>query len=358
MTWITTFLIITLLIAVNALYVVAEFASVSARPSRLSGMIEKSENKLASQLLETIENPIKLDRYIATCQVGITLSSLGLGFYGQAQLAGVIAPVLTQIGMASPVVANSISATVVLILLSIFQVILGELVPKNIAIQYPERLALLTLQPMKWSISLFNPLIWIFNGSGNFLMRLFRIDFSSEHSHVHAPEEIALLVDESRSGGILQVGEYNLLKNTLALGREQIKDIMVPRDELLAAPSDISVDDLLDLLSSSKFSRAPIYDDSIDKIIGAVHLKELICRKEEKLEMQIRPVLYVHESMQAKMVLSSLQRKRFQVAIIVDEFGVTTGMVTIEDLVEEIFGEIEDEFDQIQLASEGLRDSL
>ena len=348
MIWITTFLIIALLIAINALYVVAEFASVSARPSRLSGMIAESGNKQALQLLETIESPSKLDAYIATCQVGITLSSLALGFYGQGQLSVVVAPILAEMGLVSPVAAASISATVVLILLSILQVLLGELVPKNISIQYPERLALLTLLPMKWSVVLFKPLITLFNGSGKLLMRLFRVEFASEHSHVHAPEEIALLVDESKSGGILQPGEYSLLKNTLALGREQISNVMVPKAELLAASKDKTVSEMLDLLSNSKFSRAPIYEGSIDKIIGAVHLKELICHQDEELKNHIHPVLYVHETMQAKMVLAALQRKRFQVAIIVDEFAVTIGMVTIEDLVEEIFGEIEDEFDQIQ----------
>lgn len=344
MIWVITFLIIAVLIAANALYVVAEFSSVSARPARLSGEAEQG-NRLAAQLLETIEDSRKLDTYIATCQVGITISSLALGFYGQAQLAVVVAPLLERVGIASGLAAQSLSATVVLALLSIFQILLGELVPKNIAIQYPERLAMLTARPMQWSIAAFKPLIWLFNGSGQVIMRALGLINASEHTHVHAPEEIAMLVDESRTGGVLPLDEYRLLRNTLNLARAKIQQVMIPKESMLTAPSTISGNELLEILAESQFSRAPIYRNSIDTIVGAVHIKELLCADKRDIEDVIRPVLYVHESMDATTVFTALQRKHFQIAIVVDEFGATVGMVTVEDLVEEIFGEIEDEFD-------------
>lgn len=339
-----TFLVLALLIAINALYVMAEFASVTARPSRLAGRVNKG-NKLAAKMLATIEDTVKLDTYIATCQVGITISSLALGFYGQAQLAGMVAPLLASAGIVSELAAQSVSATLVLIVLSIFQVLLGELVPKNISIQYPERLALLTARPMQWSIALFKPLIWVFNGSGRLIMRMFRLQTNSEHARVHAPDEIALLVDESRSGGILQRYEYQLLRNTLRLARTQIHEVMTPADKMLTAASATKATELLNTLAESQYSRVLIYKDSREAIIGAVHIKELLCLKEDDIEKVIRPVLFVHERMQAKTVFSALQQKRYQMAIVMDESGRTKGMVTIEDLVEEIFGEIEDEFD-------------
>ena len=179
MFWITTFLVIAILIGANAIYVAAEFSTVSSRPSRLSQYADEG-NHTARVILDIVEHPHKLDAYVATCQVGITLSSLVLGYYGQAQLSDSVTQILAKLGWGSEAAAESISATVILIILSIFQVWLGELVPKNIGIQIPERLAILTNTIMRWSGVIFNPLIWLFNGSGLLLMRIFNLEPDSE----------------------------------------------------------------------------------------------------------------------------------------------------------------------------------
>ncbi len=170
MFWVITFLIILILISFNALYVAAEFSTISSRRSRLSQHVDQG-NQLAETIIEIVGDPKKLDTYVATCQVGITISSLFLGFYGQAQLPALIAPIFSSFGDFTEVAAKSFSATVILVLLSLLQVLFGELVPKNIAIQYPEKLAIFTAIPMHWSGIIFRPLIWLFNGSGILLMR-------------------------------------------------------------------------------------------------------------------------------------------------------------------------------------------
>ena len=348
MFWLTTFLFITILIALNAIYVTAEFSTVSSRRSRLSHLANQG-NKSASVIFAIIKDPKKLDAYVATCQVGITLSSLILGFYGQAQLSGLISPLLNKFGNISLSIADSISAALILITLSILQVLLGELVPKNIGIQFPEQLSTLTNRPLQWSSRIFKPLIWLFNGSGNLIMRIFRLEPSSEHSHIHSPEEISLLIDESGSGGVLKHEEYRLLKNTIQMREAKVRQVMIPRAKMLTASNDLSVEQLLSLIADSPYSRIPIYTDTIDNIIGVIHLRDLLCfghsgSKQSKNEI-LYSVPFIPESMLVKEVFSLLQRKRFQVAIVLDEFGGTAGMVTLEDILEQVFGDLQDEFD-------------
>ncbi|MCB0227165.1 MAG: DUF21 domain-containing protein, partial [Anaerolineae bacterium] len=205
-----------LMIAANALYVAAEFATVSARKSRLNQMAV-SGNRLAKMLLPVVEDKDALDHYVAACQVGITLSSLVLGAYGQNVIAVALAPLLAEWGFFGDVVAFSVATTLVLIVLTTLQVMLGELLPKSIALQNPERLALLTVVPLRWSQLLFRPLIWLLNGSGNLILKVFNIDFHEGEESVHSPEEIELLVSESHEGGVLDVQEQQLLRNALHL---------------------------------------------------------------------------------------------------------------------------------------------
>lgn len=348
MFWISTFLIIVLLIAVNAFYVTAEFSTVSSRASRLSSLSEDG-NKVARFILEIVQNPQKLDSYVATCQVGITLSSLTLGFYGQSKLSFLILPILEKMGLESAVAAESISAAVILIFLSIFQILLGELIPKNVAMQYPERLAILTAKVMQWSNTLFKPLIYIFNGSGIALMRLFKIEPSAEHGHIHSPEEILLLVNESGEGGVLNNEEHRLLKNILKLSHAAVKHVMIPRTRMLSAPSSIKLPELFQLLADSPYSRIPIYKDKIDNIIGIIHLRDLIQAQRSFAQFNLLEIIhsvpFVPGAMPVQAVFSLLQKKHFQIAIVMDEFGGTAGMVTIEDLLEQVFGDLQDEFD-------------
>ncbi len=295
-----------------------------------------------------MENPKNLDMYVATCQVGITISSLVLGAYGRSEIPPLISPWLSDLGGLEPVASQSISFTLVLLFLTGTQVLLGELVPKNIGIQYPERLAVATAIPMRWFIWLFRPLIWLFNGSGQLIMRIFGTEVIAEHTHIHAPEEIVRLVEESSRGGLIQQEERRLLKNTLEMRESMVRQAMIPRTRMITAPEHLTADELFSLVAESPFSRFPLFRGSIDNIVSVVHLKDLLCIRRtgtKKLQDITRPVPFVPETMLVKTVIALLQRRHLQVAIVLDEFGGTAGMVTLEDLIEEIFGELQDEFD-------------
>ena len=341
---------VVVLIAFNALYVAAEFSTVSASRPRLAQLAEDGNNT-AQTLLTIIEDPHKLDAYVATCQVGITISSLVLGFYGQAQIAPLIAPLFVSLGNFSEVAALSTSITIILIFFSALQILFGELIPKNIGIQYPERMAILTEKPLLWSSQVFRPLIWLFNGSGQLIMRLFGLNKISEHAHLHRPEEILMLVEESGAGGLLDREEERLLKNILDINEVMVRQVMIPRTRMIAAPDNLPFDAIFKLIAESPFSRIPIYKDSIDNITGFVHLRDLLCHvrsdSKPKISDLMNPVPFFTETMAVKSAFSLLQRRRFHIAIVLDEFGGTSGLITLEDLIEEIFGDLQDEFDEL-----------
>ena len=351
--------VITLLIAINGFYVAAEFSTVSAQRSRLSQMADE-KNPGAQRMLAIVENAHKLDIHIAACQLGITLSSLILGVYGQSSFVAWIAPYLNQLDDSAQLVAQSLSATLILVLLTILQVVFGELMPKNVGLRYPERLAILTEPLMSLSVKFFQPLIWLFNGSGQLILRLFGMNAVAEHAHIHSPEEIVLMVEESSAGGMLDREERRLLVNTLQLRNVTARRVMLPRNRMLAAPVDTTCIELFHLLAESPYSRLPLYGETIDEIIGIVHLRDLILsyelpdqerHNEANLNgtLSAREILhgveFVPDSMLIEDVMKRMQLAHTNVAIVVDEYGGTAGMITFEDLIEEIIGEFEDEFD-------------
>ena len=347
--------VIVLLILVNGFYVAAEFSTVSARRPRLAQMADEGST-LARYVLEVVESPHALDTYIAACQLGITLSSLVLGYYGQAQILALAAPQLSRLEPAVEVAIRSAAATAILLVLTILQVILGELMPKNVGLQFPERLAILTAPLMRWSIILYQPLIWLFNGSGRFLLHLMGREAVAEQAHVHSPEEILILVEESSAGGVLDAEERRLLVNTLQLRNLTARKVMIPRTHMLAASVEQSVEELLTRLANSPYSRLPLYAESIDAIVGVVHLKDLLQVLYERqmgkisetpihARQLLHPVLHVPDSAPVEDVMDTMQRRRVNMVIVVDEYGGTAGMITFEDLVEEIIGEFQDEFD-------------
>ncbi|RIK38854.1 MAG: HlyC/CorC family transporter [Chloroflexi bacterium] len=350
------FAVIAFLIAVNGLYVAAEFSAVSARRPRLAQLADAG-NSSARIILDTISDPHKLDVYIAACQVGITLSSLLLGFYAQNQIIGWAAPFFDLFPAGVRTVVQPAVSVSILLGLTILQVILGELIPKNIGIQFPERLVLWTAAPMRWSLAFFRPLIWLFNGSGRLILRLFGVRAVAEHAHVHSPEEIVLLVEESSAGGVLDREERRLLVNTLQLRKQTVRKVMVPRSQMLAAEVDMPVEDLFRLLAGSVYSRLPLYEDSVDKIVGLVHLKDLLqlrywqrhpaaaAGQPQEVRQVMHPALFVPDSIPIEEVIAQMQATHQNIAIVVDEYGGTAGLVTFEDLMEEIIGDFQDEFD-------------
>jgi putative hemolysin len=341
-------LVTTALVALTTLYVAAEFATVSARRQRISQQAMAGDR--LAQLLEPImASPARLDTYIAACQVGITVSSLVLGFYGQSAIAGAIAPLFSQLGGLQATTAQSVAATVVLIVLTIFHVVLGELVPKSVALRYPERLARLTVVPMRWSMALFRPLIALFNGSGVLILRLLGVPPAGHHLHVHSPEEIELLVAESAKGGLLEPDERQLLRNAFHVGKLTAAQVMVPRTQLVAAPIDTKLRTLLELAVTTAYTRIPLYRTSIDDISGIVHLKDLFrlhVEGRDDVASILRPVPFVPETQPAVAIWNQLRQEHSYVTIVFDEYGGTAGMITIEDLIEELFGELQDEYDE------------
>ena len=267
--------VVVLLIGVNGLYVAAEFSSISARRPRLAQLADEG-NASARYMLSIVENPKTLDIHISACQLGITLSSLLLGFYGQAQIIALLQPQLEKLSPNQEVIVTSALSIVVLLILTVFQVVLGELMPKSVALQHPEQLAVATAPALRWSGAIFRPLIFLFNGSAQLLLRLLGMGAAGEHSHLHSPEEILILVEESSAGGVLDEEERRLLVNTLQLRKLTARKVMIPRIYMLMAPIDKSCDELFELLAASPYSRLPLYEESVDTIVGVIHLKDLI----------------------------------------------------------------------------------
>ena len=249
--------IITLLILLTALFVAAEFAVVGARRSRLRRLAEDG-NALAARVLPVLEDPHALDRYIAASQVGITLSSLILGAYAQASIAPRFAPLIQRVGGLEAQTAESTSAVVVLLILTTLAMIVGELVPKSLALQDPTRTAMWTVIPMQWSQHAFAWSIDFLNGSGNLLLKLMRVK-NTGHRHVHSPEEIELLIAESRDGGLLEPQEQVRLHQALRLGLRTARELMVPRARLASVEVSTPFPEVLRLVATSPYSRLPVY---------------------------------------------------------------------------------------------------
>lgn len=339
--------IIILLVLINALYVAAEFSAVSVRQSRIQQHAEEGD-ALARMLLPILSDGARLDRYIAACQIGITLSSLVLGAYGQAALAPRLSPLFERFGGLQDVAAQSSSAVVVLVFLTVFQMVLGELVPKSLALQYPTAVARYTVLPMRWSSSLLSWFIWLLNGSGLIILRLFGMR-DAPHRHIHSPGEIDYLIAESGEGGYLLPDEHRRLRHALRLAGRQVGEVMVPRTRIQGVPADCSADDLLRLVTESPFTRFPAFDGSLDRIVGIVHVEDIAMRQlsgeaVRPVPAPVRPFIVVHESLSLERALTRLRDGRQHLALVVDDFGGTAGLVTIGDILDEIFGGIPDEF--------------
>ena len=360
-TIITITAVVALMIFFNALYVAAEFATVSSRRTRISQMAGQG-NRMAQLLLPIMENSKKLDNYVATCQVGITISSLVVGAYSQERIGALLFdPILSLLNRlaglgwfesadtaVAETAAQSISITLVLILITVLQVIMGELFPKSVAIQYPETVALAVVIPMRISRWILTPFIAIFNGSGNLLLRLMGRKVE-KHSHAHSPEEIELLVTESHESGFLADRERLMLRNAFRLRDLTARQVMLHRTKLTAAPATSTVQDILNMALDAGFTRIPVYKDSIDNITGFVHIKDLFrLHVGGKTDIQdiIREVIYVPETLPAADIWQKLNNRSKYLAIVFDEYGGTEGIITFEDLIEEVFGELQDEFDE------------
>lgn len=327
-------LIVGLLILATALYVAAEFAAVSVRRSRVRRLAEDG-NTLAARLQPYVDDSRKLDEYVAVSQIGITLSSLVLGAYAQASLAPPLAPFFARQFSLEPNAAVSAAATAILIVLTALAMILGELVPKSLALQFPTETALATVLPMQASRTIFKPLIGLLNGSGSMLLRLFGAG-NSGHRHVHSPEEIEMLIAESRDGGLLEPDEQKRLHRALKLSQRAARDLMVPKDRLAMIDADIPLDEAMSLAAASPYSRLPVYRGDKDRLIGTLRTKDLALQyiegRTQSLDRVMRPIETVEPSIAADRLLAFLREKRVHQAAVVEN-GKLLGLVTIQDVL-------------------------
>lgn len=335
--------VILLMVAANALYVAAEFATVGSRKSRVQEIAEAG-NRTAGVLLVILRDPKKLDTYVAGCQIGITLSSLVAGAYGQAQLTPLLEPALGPIGGAAAAIV------VVLLAVTVLQVVLGELLPKTVALRYPERLAMATLLPMRISLAVFGPLIVLFNGTAFALMRLFRLHADHSHMHVHSPEELEGLYRESAAGGLIDAEERDMLSGALSVSERTVREVMTPRTRMATVAAGETVETALARVAAAPYSRFPVWGDSSEEIVGIVHVRALFAAFERDPHATVGTVaqspLVVAEMMTVPRLWQTLRDNGRRTAMVINEYGSIAGMVTLEDALEEVFGELQDEFDQ------------
>jgi CBS domain containing-hemolysin-like protein len=325
-----------LFIAGNAFFVAAEFGAVGVRRSRVRRMADDG-SFLAGRLLPYVDDAARLDRYVGASQIGITLTSLVLGAFAQATVGVALAPVFSRAFALEPATAVSASAITVLVILTAVQVVIGELVPKQIALQYPTGTALATVLPMRWAMTAFRPFLALLNGSANGILRLLGIH-ATAHRHIHSPDEIELLIAESRDGGLLEADELDRLRKALRLRLRTARDLMVPRPQLLMISAESSWDDILRTAAASPFSRLPVYRGSPDDIVGILRVKDVVYRfvtndSGAPLDRLLRPALKIRESLPADQIIAHLREHRAHQAIVIDAAGAVAGLVTVQDVL-------------------------
>ena len=351
-----TWLILALLTLMLAFYVAAEFAAVSVRQSRIMQRAEEGSG-LARRLLPILADSHRLDNYIAASQIGITLSSLIAGAYAQSRLAPLLLPLFERLGSMQAAAAQSAATITVLVGLTIFQMVLGELVPKSLALQNPTQVALLTVVPMQWSERLLAWFITFLNGSGGVILRLMGVP-NTGHRHVHSPEEIEFLVTESGKGGLLKPSEQIRLRHALQLAERPSRELMVPRTKIVALDVDTPLAEALQVATESPYTRLPVYEDSIDNVVGIVHVRDLAVASESApgLRAVMRQPLVLPASLTADRVLVRLKEERRTMAILADEFGGTAGLIAVDDILDHLLGDIADEFQPRDAVPERLPD--
>ena len=334
-------LVVFLLLLLSALYVAAEFSAVSVRRARIRQRAEQG-SAVAARLLPVLEDPRRLDRYISGSQMGITVTA-----FAQATIAVQLAPLVRGWFGLSPAAAFSVATVAVLLVLTGLQMVLSELVPKYLALARPTQVALFTVLPMKWSLTVFGPFISFLHGSAAAVLRLFGVP-EVGHRHIHSPEEIDLLIAESREGGMLEPDEHRRLRRALQLGIRPARHLMVPRNQISAIEVSRPMDEVMRIVAESPYTRLPVYREDIDDIVGVLHtrdlfVRELTAQRVDSIEPLLRPVLQVPETVTAEHLLTRMRESRTHQAVLLDEFGGVSGLVTLDDVLTEVMGDVGDE---------------
>lgn len=346
-------LVLALLFA-NAFFVAAEFALVAVRRSRIDEMAGNGDSS-AKAVQKALTH---LDRYISGTQLGITLASLGLGYVGEATLAGLVDRVLVATGITSAAVADAahtgLALTIAFAIITFLHVVIGELAPKSLALVHPEGVSRAVVRPLVAFSALMTPIIWVLNGTAAWGLRMAGMRAASEHSHVHSSEELRLLVMQARASGTIDESDSNMLAGVFDFHHKRARDVMRPRTEIVALPIDATEEEVTSIVRKERYSRYPVYRDSLDDLVGVFLAKDLWLRDESKpfdLAALTREPMYVPDIRPAERVLDDLRRTRKQMAVVLDEYGGTAGILTLEDLVEEVIGDIADEYDSAARSS-------
>ena len=334
-----------LLVLLNGFFVAAEFSIVKVRASQLEIKLLKG-NRFAVLTKHIVSH---LDGYLAATQLGITLASLGLGWIGEPVVSVIIIKTMHFVGITiSPELAHNIALPIAFAFISILHIVFGELAPKSIAIQRSEKTALAIAYPLQFFYVVFKPFVWMLNGIANVLLKI--IGIAPVHgSEVHSSEELKYLVKERRESGIINESDYKIIRNAFDFPDRTIRQVMVPRTDVVAIDVNNFTEAFFETIIAEGYSRIPCYENSLDNVIGLIHIKDLLVKERSGKPVIIneimRPVMMVSGSQTIGQLLKTLQIKHQQMAIVVDEYGGTKGIITMEDILEEIVGEIQDEYD-------------
>ncbi|MFF2446303.1 hemolysin family protein [Neobacillus sp. NPDC058068] len=339
--------LIAILIALTAFFVASEFAIVKIRSSRIDQLIEEGNSKAVS-VKKVITN---LDEYLSACQLGITITALGLGWIGEKTIKGLLAPLFVKMNIPESA-THLLSVGIAFAAITFLHVVVGELAPKTLAIQKAEWITMTVSRPLIFFYKLMYPFIWVLNGSARVISGIFGLKPVSENEIAHTEEELRIILSESYKSGEINQSEFKYVNKIFEFDNRIAKEIMVPRTEIVSLSKDDSLETFLQVLREEKFTRYPIIDGDKDHIIGLINIKEImtdLIGKENlstrNLENYTRPIIRVIETIPIHDLLVKMQKERMHMAILMDEYGGTSGLVTVEDILEEIVGEIRDEFD-------------
>jgi len=330
------------LVALNGFFVAAEFAIVKVRGTRITELA--AEGGRRARVAEHMVT--HLDAYLSATQLGITMASLGLGWVGEPALSHLLEPPLRLLGLDSPGSLHLASSIFAFVVITFLHIVVGELAPKSLAIRKSEGTTLWVAMPLRWFYTLFHPVIWFFNGAANLILRAIKINPATDAELAHSEEELRMIITASREGGHIDEVEQTIMRRALTFGERSVEDIMVPRTEMAGLPTDMLIGVALEEIAESNHTRYPIYEEDLDETIGYAHVKELYrADRTRPVRSVLRPIGFISETASIEVALQRFQSTRTPLAIVVDEHGGTAGLVTIQDVIEELIGEVQDEFD-------------
>jgi CBS domain containing-hemolysin-like protein len=356
-------LIIGLLILFNGLFVAAEFAVVTASRTKLHKAAEEG-SAIAAAVLHVVASPDSQNRFITTAQVGITLVSLGLGMYGEHVFADWLIGPLHDLGYFSELVVHSIATVLAVSLLTYFHVVLGEMIPKSYALQTANSTISALYYPMRFADRLFTPLVLLLNSFSVFALDKLGFSLADSETRLFTPDDLEFIVEESMEGELLDSTDHLFIENILDLEERFAEQVMTPRNRIIALPLSATAEDIYGQICETNKTRYPVYEDSLDHIFGVVHIKDIarwqVSHPADTPDLReiCRPAIFIPEALPLNQLLTRFRDENEQLAIVLDEFGGVAGLVSIEDLIEEVVGEIQDEFDQEDLPIDELEGGI